>query len=83
MCPRMQGCMPRYLYVLSKTIICFGHYIYFAVCLCFSRWYPIEREFYVFDVESFACQTMLDHFIVGQVDPTDVADGAEFRDGIH
>lgn len=45
----------------------------------FQRWYPIDWGFNPFEVDSFARQTLLDHFLVGQVDQTDVEDGAEFR----
>lgn len=45
----------------------------------FRRWYPIDWGFNPFDVDSFARQTLLDHFLVGDVGDRElVEDGATF-----
>ncbi len=45
----------------------------------FRAWYPIDWGFNPFQVDSFLRQTLLNHFLVGAVDQSNVVDGATFK----
>ncbi len=64
------------------SIICFPDTKYTALIPmdnAFQSWYPIDWGFNPFDVKSFSRKTILDHFLVGEVDQETVANGAEFK----
>ena len=45
----------------------------------FQRWHPIDWGFNPFNVKPFLRRTLLDHFVVGEVDPSQVSEGDEFQ----
>ena len=45
----------------------------------FQRWHPIDWGFNPFNVKPFLRRTLLDHFVVGDVDPAKITEGDQFE----